>query len=195
MDENMDRVIDINQAADVLTEGRAGDVSTVYWLGYDAPDLDNFSVLENERTMSARDPYLNFMQGLRATHEGEPGHLVAMGHSYGTTPIGEAARTGMLPVDDIVVAGSPGMHVDNAGQLMDDPRHVWAGASVHRRAGTRRPGSPRARRLAYRRRGLRRLAQPVDPHGPAHHQRRCYVPRPHRRGDRRGAFLSAGLGP
>lgn len=52
-----------------------------------------------------------------------------MGHSYGSTVVGEAAKTGGLPVDDIVVAGSPGMHVDTASQLMDDPRHVWAGAS------------------------------------------------------------------
>ena len=129
MDGNIDRIVDINQAADVLTEGRGGDVSTVYWLDYDAPDLNNMSVVQNDRAESGRDPYLTFMQGLRATHEGDPGHLVAMGHSYGSTIVGEAAKTGYLPVDDIVVAGSPGMHVDNAGQLMRDTRHVWAGAS------------------------------------------------------------------
>jgi hypothetical protein len=129
MDDNLDRVMRMNEAADRLTGGRGGDVSTVYWLGYDAPDLDNASVLANGRAESARDPYLGFMNGLRATHEGEPGHLVAMGHSYGSTVVGEAARTGNLPVDDIVVAGSPGMHVSGAGQLTSDPQHVWAGAS------------------------------------------------------------------
>ncbi|MBO3741499.1 hypothetical protein J5X75_28720 [Actinoplanes sp. NEAU-H7] len=129
MDGNIDRVMRINAAADRLTDGRSGDVSTVYWLGYDAPDLDNTSVLGNSRSESGRDPYLGFMNGLRATHEGDPTHLVAMGHSYGSTVIGEAAATGNLPADDIVVAGSPGMHVDSADRLLDDPRHVWAGAS------------------------------------------------------------------
>jgi hypothetical protein len=35
-----------------------------------------------------------------------------------------------LAVDDIIVAGSPGMRVDNAGQLNIDPRHVWAGRAA-----------------------------------------------------------------
>lgn len=41
----------------------------------------------------------------------------------------EAALTGQLHADDIVVAGSPGMHADTAQQLMTDPRHVWAGSA------------------------------------------------------------------
>ncbi|GLW32991.1 alpha/beta hydrolase [Actinoplanes regularis] len=126
---NVERIVDMNIAADKLTRYQADDVSTVYWLGYDAPDVDNLSVLGNDRSVAGQDPYLNFMQGLRATHESDVGHLVAMGHSYGSTVVGEAAKTGNLPVDDIVVAGSPGMHVDSASQLMNDPRHVWAGAS------------------------------------------------------------------
>jgi len=32
-----------------------------------------------------------------------------------------------LRVDDIIVAGSPGMHVGTAAELNIDPRHVWAG--------------------------------------------------------------------
>ncbi|GIF04633.1 alpha/beta hydrolase [Actinoplanes siamensis] len=126
---NVDRIVDMNIAADKLTRYQTDDVSTVYWLGYDAPDVDNLSVLGNARSVAGRDPYLNFMQSLRITHESDVGHLVAMGHSYGSTVVGEAAKTGSLPVDDIVVAGSPGMHVDSASQLMNDPRHVWAGAS------------------------------------------------------------------
>jgi hypothetical protein len=69
------------------------------------------------------------MQGMRATHEGPDHHLTAMGHSYGSTVVGEAALSGRLPVDDLVTAGSPGTHAANAGQLMADPRHVWAGSA------------------------------------------------------------------
>ncbi|GLY06838.1 alpha/beta hydrolase [Actinoplanes sp. NBRC 101535] len=152
MDDNMLRMKSLNESADALTRDRQGDVSTVYWLGYDAPDLDNVSVLQEDRSKAGRDPYLGFVQGLRATHEGEPGHLVAMGHSYGTTVVGEAAKTGGLPVDDIVVAGSPGMHVAGAGDLMADPRHVWAGASGTdpvAEAGNARPWSGIAAGIAF----------------------------------------------
>ncbi|GAA4595709.1 hypothetical protein BJY16_001767 [Actinoplanes octamycinicus] len=129
MDDNIDRIMAINSRADALTPERSGDVSTVYWLGYDAPDLNNVSVTQNDRSMAGRDPYLNYMQSLRVTHDSDVGHLVAMGHSYGTTIVGEAAKTGQLPVDDIVVAGSPGMHVGSVSDLNMEPRHVWAGAS------------------------------------------------------------------
>ena len=130
MDDNVERMVNLHDAADKMTRGQKGDVSTVYWLGYDAPDLNNTSVLNNDRSIAGREPYLQFMEGVRATHEGEPAHLVAMGHSYGSTVVGEAARTGHLDVNDILVVGSPGMHVDNASQLMHDPRHVWAGAAL-----------------------------------------------------------------
>ncbi|WP_260418525.1 alpha/beta hydrolase family protein [Actinoplanes octamycinicus] len=48
------------------------------------------------------------MQWLRVTQETDHWHLVAMGHSYGSTIVGGAAKSHQLPVDDIVVAGSPG---------------------------------------------------------------------------------------
>jgi hypothetical protein len=126
--DNVDRMIALHDAADGLTPG-VGDVSTVYWLGYDAPDLDNLSVVGEERSRAGSEPYVSFMQGMRASHEGDPGHLVAMGHSYGTTVLGEAALTSRLPVDDIVTAGSPGMHTDHSRNLHIDPRHVWAGSA------------------------------------------------------------------
>ena len=68
--------------------------------------------------------------GMYAAHEGDPGHLIAMGHSYGSTVVGEAAATGRLKVDDIAVVGSPGMHTARAENLHIDPHHVWAGSSA-----------------------------------------------------------------
>ncbi|AEV82004.1 hypothetical protein ACWT_0988 [Actinoplanes sp. SE50] len=129
--DNLDRIMKMNDVADSITRDRSGDISTIYWLGYDAPEFPpaNLSVVANFRSIAGRDPYIDFMQGLRATHESGDGHLVAMGHSYGTTVLGEAAKTHRLPVDDIVTAGSPGMHVGSANDLMADPRHLWAGAS------------------------------------------------------------------
>jgi hypothetical protein len=56
------------------------------------------------------------VDSLRSTHEGHPTHLTAMGHSYGSTVVGEAAKTGGLPGDDIIVQGSPGMHASEIGE-------------------------------------------------------------------------------
>ncbi|MGX6606174.1 alpha/beta hydrolase [Micromonosporaceae bacterium Da 78-11] len=129
--DNIQRMNQLNTAADRLTFGTQGDVSTVYWLGYDAPDLNNLSVAGEGRSKDGAPPYLNFMDAMRATHDAGPSHLVAMGHSYGTTVVAEAALSGRLPADDILVQGSPGMHTDNASNLMSDPRHVWAGSATN----------------------------------------------------------------
>ncbi|MDL4814769.1 alpha/beta hydrolase [Actinomadura opuntiae] len=62
-------------------------------------------------------------------HELAPhGHLTAVGHSYESTVIGEAARQpgDRLRGDDIMVAGSPGMHVMHAGDLGIGAGHVYA---------------------------------------------------------------------
>jgi uncharacterized protein YukE len=128
-EDNVDRMVSLHDAATRLNLD-GGTVSTVYWLDYDAPDLDNFSVAGNDRSVAGAGPYVEFMQGMRATHIGADGHhLTAMGHSYGSTVVGEAALTGRLPVDDIITQGSPGTHAAHAGQLMADPRHVWAGSA------------------------------------------------------------------
>jgi hypothetical protein len=128
--DNAGRMQQLNLAAGALTPGGAHDVSTVYWLGYDAPDLNNLSVAFEGRSEQGGPRYLTFMDGMRATHDTGPSHLVAMGHSYGSTVVGEAALSGRLPVDDIIVQGSPGMHTDHASGLLADPRHVWAGAAA-----------------------------------------------------------------
>jgi hypothetical protein len=124
--DNVDRMTALNEAANAYV-GPGDTVSTVDWLGYDAPELG--SVAFEERSKAGGPAYLNFVDSLRSTHEGDPSHLTAMGHSYGSTVVGEAAKTGGLPVDDIIVQGSPGMHVDHASDLHIDPAHVWAGAS------------------------------------------------------------------
>jgi hypothetical protein len=125
---NVERVLHLQEAADGLTP-QPGDVATVMWLGYDAPEL-NWSVVDDERSEQGAGPLGQFVAGLRTTHDGDAYHVTAVGHSYGSTVVGEAARTGRLPVDDIVTAGSPGTHVEHAGDLMADPRHVWAGSAT-----------------------------------------------------------------
>ena len=71
------------------------------------------------------------LDGIRASHDGDPQHLTAIGHSYGSTTTGHAAHDHGIPVDDVVFVGSPGVGGDtnNAGDTGVDPEHVWAGAN------------------------------------------------------------------
>ncbi|MFD9486245.1 alpha/beta hydrolase [Streptomyces sp. NPDC059991] len=102
------------------------DVSTIAWLGYDAPqDIVKDAPFEHYAYDGAP-AYRKFMDGLDASYSGsgEP-HRTAIGHSYGTTLIGAAAETGDLNADDVIFAGSPGVKVGSAGE-MDVPKgHVW----------------------------------------------------------------------
>ncbi|WP_052849296.1 alpha/beta hydrolase [Streptomyces avicenniae] len=118
------RMTDLWRAADAQTGGQ---VSTITWLGYDAPD----SVFPNAASEGyARDaaPDLTaFTSGLRTSHEGpEDSHTTLIGHSYGSTVIGAASQHDSLSVDDVVVAGSPGMLVNDASDLAVGSRHVWS---------------------------------------------------------------------
>ncbi|WP_078883923.1 alpha/beta hydrolase [Streptomyces sp. NRRL S-340] len=77
-----------------------------------------------------------FMDGTRVAHQTESGpnnlgHTTLIGHSYGSTVIGDAAKAGSfldgpLAADDVVVAGSPGMQAARSGDLGIDPHHMWA---------------------------------------------------------------------
>jgi Alpha/beta hydrolase len=128
---NTERVKNLQQDADTLTQEAVGDVATIMWLGYDAPEFpDNTSVVTYGRSEEGGAALDSFVDGLRLTHEGGEYSVTAIGHSYGTAVVAEAALRGDgLAVNDIVVAGSPGMHTDNAANLNIEPRHVWAGSA------------------------------------------------------------------
>ncbi|GHB42199.1 hypothetical protein GCM10010331_31940 [Streptomyces xanthochromogenes] len=121
---DIDRMGNVWRVADGKSGGQP--VSTITWLGYDAPqDIVKDSPFSHYADDGA--PAFNrFMDGLDASHTGdsEP-HRTAIGHSYGTTLIGSAARQGTLNADDVILAGSPGVQVPKAEQ-MDVPKgHVW----------------------------------------------------------------------
>ncbi|MDI6104146.1 alpha/beta hydrolase [Actinoplanes sp. NEAU-A12] len=71
------------------------------------------------------------LDGLNTAHTAGGSHLTAMGHSYGSTVLGEAASNGDgLAVTDMVAVGSPGMRVDNAAEFNIPTDHMWAGAAA-----------------------------------------------------------------
>ncbi len=113
-------------------------ISSVYWLGYNAPQLGLSEGLHNLDAASASDAIAGasalsrFQGGLQVTHQpGVPSHTVVLGHSYGSLVVGEAAaRDGVHP-GDVIFVGSPGAGVNHAAQLGMSPAHVWAGANIN----------------------------------------------------------------
>ncbi|MEW2307953.1 alpha/beta hydrolase [Streptomyces sp. NPDC006864] len=118
------RMAELWRESDAMAGGK--EVSTITWLGYDAPQ----SVVKDAPFRHYADdgaPAFNrFMDGLNVANGTESGgHHTAIGHSYGTTLVGSAARQGELNADDVVFAGSPGVQVGEASR-MDVPKgHVW----------------------------------------------------------------------
>jgi hypothetical protein len=121
---------DINRMTDLWREANraaAGEsVSTITWLGYDAPQ----TIVKDAPFRHYADdgaPGLNrFVDGLAASRTADgQGHTTAIGHSYGSTLIGSAARQGELQVDDVIFAGSPGVQVGSAEELDVPKGRVW----------------------------------------------------------------------
>ncbi len=91
--------------------GDRGDVATVTWMGYDAPQLaDTFrsshSVVLRSSAEVGSAPLAAFLAGV-----GRGRHLTLVGHSYGSTTAGVAVARRDSEVDDLVVMGSPGLGV------------------------------------------------------------------------------------
>ncbi|GAA2241768.1 hypothetical protein GCM10010430_24170 [Kitasatospora cystarginea] len=118
----------IRQAAGEEATGTA----SMIWLGYDAPLWDGGSVLTKDRAVEGAAGYDRFLSGLRSTHQGDaPAHVTAIGHSYGSLLVGQAAqRPGGVPADDVVLVGSPGVGADHASQLSVGADHVYVGSAA-----------------------------------------------------------------
>ncbi|MEV0775529.1 alpha/beta hydrolase [Streptomyces sp. NPDC050428] len=130
---------DLRRARDTLLGAMEYDKSTasIVWLGYDAPQLSvddatgNTDVMFTERAEEGASAYGDFMAGIAATNENDDPHMTAVGHSYGSLTVGQAAqREGGIPgVDDIVLVGSPGTGADSADDLGVGRAHVYVGAA------------------------------------------------------------------
>lgn len=112
--------------------------ASMFWIGYDAPDnapwdegWDGAGVVSEALAERGGQRLADTLDGLRASRDGGPAHLTAIGHSYGSTTTGHAAYDHGLPVDDLVLVGSPGAggDTDHASDTGVDPDHVWAGAN------------------------------------------------------------------
>ncbi|MEV7792599.1 alpha/beta hydrolase [Streptomyces sp. NPDC087512] len=130
---------DLKRARDTAIDAQKYDISSasIVWLGYDAPQLPADQVMGNLSVMSMSDAkvgatgYNQFMAGISATNEHADPHITAIGHSYGSLTVGQAAqRDGGIPgVDDIILLGSPGTGAERAEDLNIGKDHVFVGAA------------------------------------------------------------------
>ncbi|MFJ3974954.1 alpha/beta hydrolase [Streptomyces sp. NPDC090021] len=132
---------DLQRARDTAAGARRHDASSasIVWLGYDAPQLpaaewhDNADVMSQEHAEKGAPAYNSFMAGIAAANHNPDPHITAIGHSYGSLTVGQAAlQSGGIPgADDIVLLGSPGTGAQRADQLGVGKEHVYVGASDH----------------------------------------------------------------
>lgn len=105
-------------------------MAAVTWSDYNSPpslfDAASGSFAEHSEGHLAQ-----FQDGLRASHEGPPSHNTVLGHSYGSTLVGYAARDHGLAANDIAFIGSPGVGVDHTHDLGVPGQHVWSGTAGH----------------------------------------------------------------
>ena len=105
----------------------SGETAVVVWLDYDAPDNAFVNSPSTSYAEDASAPLASFMSGLESTnHDPEGTTTSVIGHSYGTTVIGQSANEYGLATDQIVAVASPGMTVDRASELNIDPDNFYA---------------------------------------------------------------------
>ncbi|MGK9270671.1 alpha/beta hydrolase family protein [Williamsia muralis] len=122
------------------TGGEGEAVSTVAWLGYDTPDVNDgapWEALGDGKAKAGADSLADFTRslGLTSDHAEAEQHLVLNGHSYGSTTASLALQGGAHEyVDDTVFYGSPGVYANTSSQLgleyghaylMNDPDDKW----------------------------------------------------------------------
>ncbi|MEV6932198.1 alpha/beta hydrolase [Dactylosporangium sp. NPDC051485] len=124
----------LQTAADAYNNGST---SMIWWLDYDAPEADLGSpsswmtAVGSDRAVDAAGRLQNFDLGLSTSHNGGSTDLTVIGHSYGSTVVGNASSTGDgLHANNVIVLGSPGMDVESVGGLKIDKTHVYAGAAT-----------------------------------------------------------------
>ncbi len=95
-------------------------VAAVVWLGYDAPQwgeevFTDHSVALSDQAEAGGERLAGFLDSLQSTHNGDP-HLVASGHSYGSSVTGYALQETAAP-DEFNALGSPGVSANHVGPL------------------------------------------------------------------------------
>ncbi|WP_171162851.1 alpha/beta hydrolase [Streptomyces sp. I05A-00742] len=134
--KEVDRMSELWRQSHTLADGES--VSTIAWVGYDAPrsampfDKGDFfpEAMSKAYARGAADDLSGFLDGVQTAQGGpEKSHTTVMGHSYGSTAIGATSLKHHLGADDIIAVASPGMLVRSADELGAPHGHVWSEAA------------------------------------------------------------------
>jgi pimeloyl-ACP methyl ester carboxylesterase len=120
---DLDRALTLYTTANTQ---KPGSTASIYWLGYDAPQWNIPGPASQSDADSGASKLAAFVNALRPDHLGAD-HVTLIGHSYGSTVVGDAFAHAGMKADDVIFFGSPGVTVDKASDLNLDPGHVWAG--------------------------------------------------------------------
>ncbi|WP_083666243.1 alpha/beta hydrolase [Saccharomonospora sp. CUA-673] len=126
IDSTMDRS---ERMAEQARWAGAESTATISWHGYDAPD--EFANATSGTYAEEAEPKLaKFQDGLLESRDENASerHNTLVGHSYGATTIGKTAQNHEMPVDDLVLVGSPGVDAPHVSDLQIPEGHVWATA-------------------------------------------------------------------
>lgn len=112
-------------------------VSTIAWIGYDAPHISGqvdlgvsangaWDVSHADLARAGAHDLARFYDGIGASHHGVPPQLTAIGHSYGSLTTGLALQEpGSHGVTDAIFYGSPGINATTPQQLQLPAGHVF----------------------------------------------------------------------
>lgn len=115
--------------------------AALFYLDYDPPELDAGGIASivvtdeaEQRAAGLHETLPAFLGGLRA---GNPGsRLTVAAHSFGTFAVGYTSSRTQLPVDRVVLVGSPGAHVDHMSEMRLNPdAEVWAATTSNDAVG------------------------------------------------------------
>lgn len=125
-------------AAHIYTETKNADhgkpVSVIAWMGYDAPDsLLDPQVAQTGLAHQGGALLAADVNALSSTHDPKVGsqHITAIGHSYGSTTVADAAAGYGMHIDNAVLVGCPGTDMArNANDFHLNPGgHVYVGSA------------------------------------------------------------------
>lgn len=104
--------------ARALADTAGEELAVVVWVGYVTPQGPWLDAASGRLARAGADALVRFVDDLSVR-----GRLSVIGHSYGAVVVALAARD--LPVDDLVLLGSPGARTDSVAGLRTHAR-VWA---------------------------------------------------------------------
>ena len=120
----------VHEADFAADRHNAGTVAAVAWIGYHAPrSLDVLAPFDAIVGADALSRTVNGLhEGREASGVGDP-HLTVVGHSYGSLVSGYGVQGNVVPVDDFVIIGSPGVGADDVTGLGRAAENTFVGVT------------------------------------------------------------------